>query len=201
MLPSSGRRESPEYAQSITPSEDAFDRDQRPCWLFQLPRELRDLIYGFLYPGNVITLVNPVHLRNRDESTICRAPTYTRNTGLLGTCKQLRSETIPFFFGRNIFQGEDIDWAPWYWRLSEEAVDALKEMRYVDSCFYHGSNAERFSDLADLLECFGKIKQLKKIRPGVVKIRLMEPGSWYQSSAQWLEGANGEEIWSSTFVE
>lgn len=172
---------------------------QHQCPLLKLPRELRDHIHSFVYPGEVITIKQPEkHSSEEDYIFGVKEPAYKHGTGLLSTCKQIRSETIPFFFGHNIFQGSE--WALWCRELSAEAVDALTEIRDDDAHVYDDDDFGRFKQLAE------KIRRTKSltirnrhegIRMGVAKLRLGKSGF----RGDWLVGPNGEEVWSAVMPE
>jgi hypothetical protein len=112
----------------------------RPCYFLQLPAELRNRIYELI-------LIQDEEI---DAATWCRLPHSPRclpggsipsfrsliihgfEPALLSTCKQVRKEGLPIFYGQNTFfggPGESTIWLNWLQKLSPLKRGLVKNIK------------------------------------------------------------------------
>ncbi|KAK5136874.1 hypothetical protein LTR08_001796 [Meristemomyces frigidus] len=74
---------------------------QQPCYLLQLPRELRDVVYYYVYDrphtSQEATVLDKIYARKATISPVDRG-----SLALLRTCKTLNQEATPIFEGNRV---------------------------------------------------------------------------------------------------
>ncbi|KAI9750582.1 MAG: hypothetical protein M1835_001369 [Candelina submexicana] len=77
-----------------------------PCWLLQLPRELRDMIYRYtlIQPKPIKVWSSRLEVRTRGDNPKQESYTPSRKTTLLSTCHQVNEEATSIMYGENTFE-------------------------------------------------------------------------------------------------
>ncbi|KAI9702994.1 MAG: hypothetical protein M1836_008208 [Candelina mexicana] len=76
------------------------------CWLLQLPRELRDMIYRYtlIQPKPIKIWSSRLEVKTRGDNTKQKPYTPSRKTTLLSTCHQVNEEATSIMYGENTFE-------------------------------------------------------------------------------------------------
>lgn len=112
------------YLQLIAPdmaSTNAFNAAPRPPTLVTIPRELRDLIYEFIFA---------------EEVAVRKSGHIARNSGILGSCKQLREEAMKPYYSLVTFVVQEREVGPWLKHLSGSCRSVLRHIK-LEPCFYN----------------------------------------------------------------
>ena len=94
--------------------QQASKVDDRPCYLLQLPAELRNRIYEEATVCKDVLWVDPEGIpidRMREDLSIKdrRLHYLPSEPALTRTCRKIRKETLPIFYGRNVFCDTPVD--------------------------------------------------------------------------------------------
>lgn len=110
----------------------ANDQVSQPCHLLALSPELRNQIYYL-----ALVEPTPLHLNNPSPTEKPGGDRHYSPTAvqpsLLRTCRQIRSESLPVFYGNNAFQiyGGYLLIARWWKALSERDQGFIKDIRRI----------------------------------------------------------------------
>lgn len=112
---------------------DSEQKTGRPCRLFDLPQELRDMVYEYAcdFEVGIFSTTMRSMTTSWDPNANMRLRAKNTNMGTLKACKQLRAETQKIWYKRSIFHfSSPVACSIWLKQhVPEQSQGVVKELR------------------------------------------------------------------------